>query len=81
MTLNEFVEFRGSFIKSTLDSFRFLAELNDFLEGQTREENFRLLLKSKCVIEGYIAAAFDYEHISFEDKIQLRKELNAIIGL
>lgn len=81
MTLDELVEFRGAFIKDALRSFRFYAEKQGQLKGQEREVNFQLLLKSKYIIQGYIAAAFDYECISFEDKFQLFKELNAIIGL
>lgn len=81
MTLNEFVEFRGSFIKDALFSLRVFAEKQDSLRGPEREANFRLILEKKYIIEGYIAAAFDYECIAFEDKTQLRKELNMIIGL
>lgn len=82
MTLKEFLERQGGYIKDKLDEMQYHAGICDNANdpGKVKDSNDKML---NCfyVLFGYLSAAYDFGHITHEEDEAFRNELNAIMGL
>lgn len=82
MTLNEFADQHGSFLRDKLNEMRYCAEKSSHIKDVSEyKENLELLYNGYYIFFGYMMAACNYGHISDEEYMTLKDELQAIIGL
>lgn len=82
MTLQEFADFNGSFVKRTLEDMLHRSKTRDKIaDPGLRENNSMVLYNDYYQISGFIEAAYHYGRISFDDQKSFYDELDAIFSL
>jgi len=82
MTLNEFADQHGAFLRDKLNEMRYCKKLSSHIKDVTEfEKNLDLMYSGYNIFWGYLMAACDYGHISKKEYMTLKEELQTIIGL
>lgn len=75
MTLQEFVE-QNNGIRHVFDDMEHRIRTKDKVaEPEEWRKNLDIYYNDYCIIYGYLMAACDYGHISFDERLALEEEL------
>lgn len=80
MSLDEFVNQNNKYARSVLDDMQHLAKVRDKVkEPEQWRKNLERLYNNYYILLGYIRAAHEYKHISFEESMSLERELITVL--
>ncbi len=80
MTLREFVEQNGGFVRNVMDDMQHCSKTkNKINEPDKWHENLEVLYNDYYILLGYIKAACEYGHISHKESLSLEDELQLIL--
>lgn len=80
MSLQEFVGQNNKFAKDTFDDMQSIKKVwDEAKKPEQRRKYLDSLYNSYYILWGYIEAAYEYKHISFEERMSLEDELFIVL--
>lgn len=80
MSLQEFVGQNNKFAKDTFDDMQSIKKVwDEAKKPEQRRKDLYSLYNSYYILWGYIEAAYEYKHISFEERMSLEDELFIVL--
>lgn len=80
MSLQEFVGQNNNFAKDVFDDMQSIKKVSDKVKKpEQRRKDLDRLYNSYYILWGYIEAAYEYKHISFEERTSLEDELFIVL--